>query len=174
MNILTRPFTIAALVLATGVLCSCDGQYTMTDSFPSGIRTVHVPVWTRSKDVYRRGIEDRLTEAVIKRVQQDSPYKNTDRSRADTLLTGRLENIEQRVLSFDPDVGQAREMEMVLTVSWEWKDLRSGRVLRKESALRVSGTYIPQEPLDEDFFQGGETVINKIARRIVEQMQSDW
>ena len=44
----------------------------------------------------------------------------------------------------------------------------------KRDNFQVSGTYIPTPPFNESFFQGSEDIINKAARLLVEQMESDW
>ncbi|MFW6066368.1 MAG: LPS assembly lipoprotein LptE [Planctomycetota bacterium] len=150
-----------------------DG-YSFSSGYPEDVRTVAVPIWNVGKNVYRREIEFRLTEALVKRIELDTPYKVAAKTDADTLLTGTVDNISQRVLSTNPDTGLPREMEMTITVSFEWTDLRSGEIRADRSNVRVSGTYVPHEPLSEDFFTGSEDVINRLARRIVEQMESDW
>lgn len=116
----------------------------------------------------------RLTEAVVKRLELDTQYKVTDKSRADTELRGTIDRVSQRVLSFNPDSGLPREKELTVTVSFTWTDLRSGKVLAQRRSFRQAGTYIPPQPFGEDFFQGSEDVVNKLAKRIVEQMETDW
>ena len=178
---------IATGALLAGALstsgCSNDPTrgYTLNSQYPDDVKTIHVPIWHRGKGVYRRGLEMRLTEALVKRVQQDTPYKVTGKSRAETELRGTIDNVSQRVLSFNPDTGRPREKEITLTVSFAWTHLGSGKVLKRQKNFRQSGTYIPPEPLGEapeplgeDFFQGSEDVINRLARRIVEQMAEEW
>ncbi len=173
--------TIIASALAVGTLlagggCSSDPTkgYTLKSQYPQDIKTVSVPIWHRGKQVYRRGLEMRLTEAVIKRLELDTPYKVTDKSRADSELRGTIDRVSQRVLSFNPDFGRPREMEITVTVSFTWTDLRSGKVRAQRKDFRQAGTYIPPQPLGEDFFQGSEDVVNRLAKRIVEQMEADW
>jgi len=173
--------TVIARALAAGVLlggagCSNDPTkgYTLKSQYVEGVKTVSVPIWHRGKEVYRRGLEMRLTEAVIKRLELDTPYKVTDKSRADTELRGTIDRISQRVLSFNPDSGLPREKELTVTVSFTWTDLRTGKVLAQRKGFREAGAYVPPQPFGEDFFQGSEDVVNKLARRIVEQMEADW
>ncbi|MCE5278301.1 MAG: LPS assembly lipoprotein LptE [Planctomycetaceae bacterium] len=162
--------TVAALIAAG---CTNTG-YTMQDQYRTGIKTVAVPVWSRGKDVYRRDIELRMTEAVIKQIELQTKYKVADKTGADTLLTGRIDDISQLVLSYDAASGNAREIEVVVTLSFVWTDLRSGKELAKIPAMTVAGTYIPLSPYTEEFFQGSETVLNKAARMVVEQMAEPW
>jgi len=141
--------------------CGSDPRqgYRVGNLYRPGIESVAVPVFTRGKDVYRRGVEIRLTEAVVKHLQTHSPYQVTTRGRADTVLTGTIEQISQRVLNSDTDTGRTRELEMIIVASIRWKDLRTG---------------IPPAPLSEDFFQGSQDALNRLARRIVEKMEADW
>jgi len=165
---------LAGALWMTG--CSEDPTqgYTLKSQFPDDIRTVHVPLWHRGRNVYRRGLEMRLSEAIIKRLELDTPYKTTSKDRAHTELTGTIDTISQRVLSFNPDSGLPREKEITMTVSFTWTDLRTGRDIVRRTNFRQSGTYIPPAPLSEDFFLGSEDVVNKLAQRIVEQMAAEW
>jgi hypothetical protein len=131
-------------------------------------------MWQRGKDVYRREIEMRVTEAVVKRIEQDTPYKVTTKERADTLLSGSIDTIEQRTLSFNPDTGQPRETELTLIISFTWRDLRTGRILAERKSMTITGRYTRQDPIEEDFFQGSENVINRLARQVVEKMEQPW
>ncbi len=172
------------LALAAGMLsamsapgCLSDDPtvgYTARNQYRKGIRTVAVPIWTRGKDVYRRDVETRLTEALVKRIELDTPYKVTDKQKADSLLTGTIERITQATLSFNPDTGQVRELEVAFTVTFKWKDLRTGDILVNRRNFRVADVYIPPDPFNEDFFRGSESLMESLARRIVETMEADW
>ena len=166
-------------LLMAGVLGGCLSDdptlgYTARSQYRQGIRTVAVPIWTRGKDVYRRDIEIRLTEALVKRIELDTPYKVTTKQQADTILTGTIDTISQQTLSFDPDSGDPREMQLTFTVSFKWEDLRTGNVVVEKKNFRVAGVYLPPAPFNENFFQGSEDLLDKLARRIVETMEADW
>lgn len=169
---------ILGLLMAGGVGgCFSDDPtmgYTAHSQYRRGIRTVAVPIWTRGKDVYRRDTEIRLTESLVKRIELDTPYKVTTKQQADTILTGTIDLISQQTLSFDPDTGSPREMQLTFTVSFKWEDLRTGNIIVKKKNFRVAGVYLPPVPFNEDFFQGSEDLIDKLARRIVETMEADW
>ncbi|HUT58319.1 MAG TPA: LptE family protein [Phycisphaerae bacterium] len=172
-----RRLTAILLTLLAGATavpgCSNDPNkgYTFKSPYPSGVKTVAVPIWGRGKYVYRRGLEFRLTEALQKQVELDTPYKVVRKPRADTELTGTIDQIAQRPLSINPDTGRPREMEITFFVSFKWTDLRSGEVLVERTNFRVAGTYLPAAGFNEDFFQGSEDVIDRLAARIVEQME---
>jgi hypothetical protein len=165
-----------AFTAASAWGCSADPTkgYSLASQYDTGIKTVCVPIWTRGRNVFRREIEFRLTEAVVKKIELDTPYKVVDKARADTELRGTLDLVSQRVLSFNPDNGLPRETEITMSVSFTWTDLRSGKAIKQVANLRQSAVYIPPSPLSEDFFQGSEDVVNRLAQRVVEQMESDW
>ncbi len=174
----------AILALAAGILsaillpgCLSDDPtvgYTARSQYRKGIQTVAVPIWTRGKNVYRRNVEIRLTQALVKRIELDTPYKVTDKQKADTLLSGTIERIEQATLSFNPDTGRPREIEVAFTVAFKWEDLRTGDVIVDRRNFRVADVYIPPHPFNEDFFRGSESLMERLARRIVETMEADW
>ena len=171
----------AAVMLAAVVPAGCvewdgDGQgaYTLRNHYRTEVSSVYVPIWTRGKDVYRRELEYRLTEAIIKRIEMDTPYTITDRPRADSELTGQLLLVEQGVLGRNPDSGDVLEQEIEMVIAFAWRNLQTGEVMAEEVALQVRGTYIPECPLGEDFFQGSQDVIEKAARLVVEHMEAEW
>jgi len=164
-------YPIVILPLLATILGGCG--YTMDSPFPDDVQTVNVPIFTRGKDVFRRDIEFSLTEAVIKRLQLDTPYRLADRQTADTELKGEIKEIEQQVLDYDPDTGVPREIAATFTISFVWRDLRTGEDRVKRDNVKFMVTYIPHEPFDETFFQGQEEAVNLVAKRIVEQLETD-
>ncbi len=170
---MNRTWTVFAVGLAAAASAAGCG-YNLRSDYRPGIRTVAVPVWRRGTQEYRRDIEIRLTEALVKHIEASTPYKVVDASRADTLLAGTLKSATQRVLTFDPRMGRAREIQLRLIADFTWKDLRSGEILVDRKDFRVATTYIPEAPLSEDFFLGSEDAVNKLARRVIEQMKQPW
>ena len=169
--------TPVMLLAAVAAGCNADPtrSYTTLSQYPSHFRTVAVPIFRRGAGEFRRDIEIRLTEAVIKRIEAETPYKVVDRSRADTLLTGTLRWARIQPLSFDSRTGTAREIQLRLSVDIAWQELGgAGRTLVDRKDFRVSADYIPPCPFSEDFFVGSEDAINEMAGRIVEQLAKPW
>ena len=174
---MTRLRLLSLIVLVAAGCTNSDPTkgWTIASQYRPGIRTVAVPIWTRGAKEFRRDIEIRLTEAVCKTIEAETPYKIVqDRGRADTLLTGTLRQVRQHVLSFEPRTGTAREIQMTMVVDFTWSDLRTGEVLAEAKAMKVSAEYIPLAPFSEDFFQGSEDALNRVALRVVEQMHNPW
>jgi hypothetical protein len=185
MNTTQRCLTLLAISLLAILPAGCDKQdmewnvdpqmgYTGRSPYRTGIRTVAVPIWKRGKEIYRRDLEFRFTESLVKRIELNTPYKVTTKDKADTLLTGTIEKITQTTMSMNPDTGVPREMQVTFTVSYQWEDLRSGRKLVRKKHYNVAAVYLPTPPFNETFFVGSEDLMDRLARRIVETMESDW
>lgn len=140
----------------------------------SDVKTIAIPVWTRGHGVFRRGLEMDLTKAVINCIQVDTRYSITSAAKADTKLTGQIDEIRQRPLSINTDTGRARAMETTFIVSFKWVDLRSGDVLVKKDRFQIIDQYIGEYPFGETFFTGSQAVIDQAAQRIVEQLEQGW
>ncbi len=170
---MTHPRTFTCAVLALAATAGGCG-YSFAPLYPANVTTVAVPIWNRGEGIYRRGVEVRLTEALVKQIELKTGYKVTDKQSADTELVGTIDVIEQAPPSYNPDTGRPRQQELTIRVSFTWRDLREGKILAHRENFPVTGVYFPHEPFSEIFFQGSEDVINELARRIVEQMQSSW
>ncbi|HTK73694.1 MAG TPA: LPS assembly lipoprotein LptE [Gemmataceae bacterium] len=126
---------IYPLFVALG-LCGCESAghfsvfgYTTKPNYDEGIRTVHVPIFENI--TFRRGLEYDLTRAVIREIEQKTPYKVVgDRCRADTELSGTILNANKNLLNRN-QLNEIREAETVVTVSLVWKDLRTGEILSR-------------------------------------------
>jgi len=144
--------------------------YSTQRPFRKDIESVHVPIF-QSKE-FRRGIEFQLTEALQKRIQLDTPYRIAGKKLADTELTGEVLEVRQRGFADDFITAQPREIGATFVVSFRWKDLRTGEILVERPRFVQTVEYIP--PLGERFFEGNERAIDKLAERIVEEMETDW
>ncbi len=63
-------------------------QYGQSARFPRDVQTVYVPMI--ESDSFRRFLGERLTEAVCKQIEIDTPYKVVNDPNADTVLYVRL------------------------------------------------------------------------------------
>ena len=164
---------ITGLTLTSLVCCgyTTDREkiYRTTNTQKNPIRTVAVDVFG-SKE-FRRGLELQLTEAVKKRLNSDSPYRLANKEYADTLLSGEIKEVRQSTIGRDFRNVLPRETVQTVVVSFKWKDLRTGEVLVDRPNFVQSVDYI--RPLHEDFYHASERAMDRMAERIVEQMESD-
>jgi len=160
-----------ALVSAAG----CG--YTVGAPFSPEIRSVHVPIFKSGSN--RRFLEYQLTEAVQKQIQQRSHFRLVKEADADTRLTGRIIDLRKSALGQTAN-SDARELQVNLQVEMTWEDLRSGAILRQQRIplppemlqLAAQAEYAPE--VGQSLATGDQTVIDRLARNIVDMMETPW
>ena len=147
-----------------------EGGYRWNSLYREDIQTVAVPIFT-TKD-FRRGVEFRLTEAVIKDLELHAPYKVVPKDRADSILEGEIIAVSIGTISKDFQTNLPREQQLVVQVDFVWKDIRTGRILAQRRNLQGQTTFYPS--LGEGEFVGTQRAIERLALNIVQEMQADW
>lgn len=175
----TLPLSVCLLagIGVSAILSGCAGGgalagYSHEELFAEDVQSVAVPIF-ENRTFYRQ-TEFKLTEALIKEIEQRTPYKVTDSGSADTILTGTVLSVNQRLLSRDFESGLSQEVQVVVTVGFEWKDLRSGEIRRKRARIRGTGEYIPTRGAGEPFEVARHEAVDDLATRLVSAMRSDW
>ncbi len=179
-----KRLTLAVPMLATLSLavCGCgynqsggtenklEGGYHWNSLYREDVQTVAVPVFA-SKD-FRRGVEFKLTEAVIKQLEAHAPYKVVPKDRADTILEGQVTSVTASTIASDFRTNLPREQQLTVTVDFVWKDLRTGRILAQRKGLTQQAMYYPT--LGEGASTGQLDAVERLALTIVQEMQADW
>lgn len=170
------PFSFFLLPLSCGYNQSgsskntLEGGYHWNSLYREDVQTVAVPIFT-NKD-FHRGVEFRLTEAIIKQLEAHAPYKVVPRERADTILEGEIVSVTLGTISRDFQTNLPRETQLLLTVNFLWKDLRTGRILTQRVNFQTTNVYY--QTLGEGQFVGSQNAVEKAALEIVQALQSDW
>ncbi len=144
--------------------------YHWNSLFREDVQSVAVPIFT-NKD-YRRGVELRLTEAVIKQIETRAPYKVVPKDRADTVLEGQITQVWAAAITRDYQTNLPREQILNITVDLIWKDLRNGQILMQRKNFSRQVVFYPT--LGEGEFIGSQDAVEKFAMDIVQEMQADW
>ena len=152
------------------LLAGCG--YTTKDLYPRNIRTVAVPILANR--TFYRGVEQDLTEALIKEIELRTPYKVASSDTADTIFHGTITNVSQRTLSSAREGGLPEELEVRITVSFEWRNARTGEILRQRKDFDAVGRYIPAKGVGESFSVAQHNAVQLLAQDIVSTMRSDW
>jgi hypothetical protein len=138
-----------AAVALTLPSCESDGNftilgYTTKPNYDCSIHTVRVPIFQNR--TFRQGIEFDLTRAVVREIEQKTPFKvvgpNVD---ADTELTGIIVSYIKNTLNVNP-LNEIREQETDLTVEVTWRNLRTGEYLSNPRKPGSSGPALPPLP----------------------------
>ena len=161
---------IGGLCLGVGLIALTGCGYSTMRPFPTDFRTIHVEMF-QSRE-FRRELEFRLTEALQKRIEMDTPYRIAPRRTADVLVSGEILDVSTRTFGSDLDSDQPREIGTTITVRLRVKDLRDGRILVDRPKFVFQSTYIP--PVGESFNQGMTRGLEGLAERIVQTLETPW
>ena len=172
MKYLRAIFVAAVVAVAVSGCQTTDPRtgYTSKSLFDESIKSVQVNIFSTKE--FRRGLEFELAEALVKRIEADTPYKVLKGVQADTVLDGQIKAVRQGVLAdlYQSDLPAEKQQQLV--VSFVWKDRRTGRILAEGNDVRVAAEYNP--PAGETFFVGEQDLMDKMARKIVSQMRQSW
>lgn len=138
--------------------------------FRNDIRTVHVPIF--ESDSNRRFLAQRLTEAVVKQVEQGTPLTITDPSVSNSFLRGRLVRDQKNTVT-ENQFDDARAVRTSFRVEIDWVD-RAGVPLmpRRSVIIDHSVDFIPEG--GQSLATAQQEVIERIAREVVGQMEMPW
>ncbi len=118
--------------------------YSTRPNYDTRYRTIRVPI-CRNRTYMTvtpvPGLEMDLQRALVREIQQKTPYK-VRQDDADTELLVTIVNFQKNLLNYT-QFNTVREAETVLTVEFLWRDLRTGEILTK-TARRFG------EPLDPE------------------------
>ena len=161
---------MASLAAALIVPCVTGCGYTTARPFPTDIRTMHVEI-LQSRE-FRRELEFRLTESIVKRIEMDTPYRIAPRASADAVLTGEILSVQNRTFGDEFATDRPREIGSIVAIRFRVQDLRTGAVLIDRPRFVYQTSYIP--PVGETFTTGMVRALDGLAEQIVESMESDW
>jgi hypothetical protein len=198
-----RLFLASAVLLGTVslLLPSCQSEsgftilgYSPAPNYRSDIRTVRVPLFKNMtyRDSTRQGLEFDLTRAVIREIEQKTPYKVVSPGcDADTELTGTIVRLQKTIINRN-QLNEVREAETLLGVELVWTDLRSGEVLSRPAPAVPpppdgGPAVVPPAPPVIAFSQAhfipelGESpttaykrAVDRLAVQIVSLMEEPW
>ena len=164
---------VGVLFVCIGLCCGCGGLTGYSDEalFPEDVDSVYVEMFDSQS--LRRGTEYKLSDALSKRIEAETPYKViSNRDRADTVMSGRLEGIGSSALSTERQVGRVLESEVRLTAVVSWKNLKTGQLLIDNKSVTASASYSTWQNQTLDY--AAALAANKLAQRIVELMEKEW
>jgi hypothetical protein len=174
---MTAKSLTSCLLMATclGPLCGCAGyRWGQQTLYRSDIRTVHVPIF--QSESFRRGLGERLTEAVVKQIETTTPYRVVGAEQADSVLLGRILGDSKQVVADDRfDVPRVIDADLVVEI--QWRGLQ-GDLLTNTAAVPLDPYYLQLEQSEVLIPESGQSLvlsqqyaIEDLARQIVSAME---
>ena len=132
------------------------------------LKTVHVPMFQSNS--LRIDLGEWLTEAVIKEIEQRTPYKVVSNPLADSVLTGRIMWDNKHVLSENIN-DEPRNLIFNAAVHVTWID-NCGQIL-VQNVINVGADFVPEA--GQSITSAEQVIIRKLAAQIVSNMEAqNW
>ena len=170
----------AALVVALLGLIGCAHYQVGSETlYAPDIQTVYVPMI--ESESFRRELGERLAEAVVREIEQHSPYKVVGSPDADAVLSIRLLDDTRRVLIEDQfDAPRALENALHAEVSFVNRrrlglDPAAPMLVEVPSELLiVRETSVMVPALGQSVTSSQQQAIERLAREIVGRLEQPW
>jgi hypothetical protein len=173
-----REFAWLALASPLAAALGCAG-YRMgaRTLYPPDIETVYVPIIESNS--YRRNLGEWLTEAVVKQIEKDTPFKVVNTPEADSVLSCRIISDTKRI-AMESSTDEGRELQVGWQVSVNWVD-RKGDIIKPEqqipapqalNTIQDGASMFPE--IGQSITTAQQTSIERLARQIVSMMESAW
>lgn len=157
--------------------CASDPRsgYSTSTTFPEDVSTISVPIFKNTSTTV--GIEAGVTEAIIKELQRQSGMRvvsGDGGGGADSRLRGVITQVQLRKMSVRSGTGLVQELAYQITVDFDWKDERNGKVLVSRREFTATDTFVPATGVGERIEVGLNATTQRLAKDIVNEMRSAW
>lgn len=163
----------AVLCLVTLVITTngCAGyRFGASSLYRPDVQTIAVPVV--ESESLRPFLGERLTEAIVREIQLQTPYTVSSASTAQSILQVRILSDSKLVLGEDIN-DNPRDLQVGMLASVAWTN-RLGEPLTRQPSytLEVTENFVPEG--GQSMVTAQQDVIDRLARRIVSQIEADW
>ncbi len=170
----------AALASLSALLPACTADpakgYSFSSTYSGAVQSINIPVFGNAS--FARGLETELTSAIISEVRKGTPWRVEQTAAAQSTLSGTITSSELRKLSTARDSGFVEQLAVEITVDFEWKDNRTGKVLVGRKSFSAAEAFVPARgvsgPVNERIEVGQHAAIAELARAIVAELRSSW
>lgn len=169
--------SIGILGLVCAMLLSGCG-YTRKTVLPRNIKTIYVETVKNklmAEDIYayQQGLEMDITNAVIRRLQQDGTIKVAERQDADAILKTDLLALEQEGLRFD-QLEEVKEYRLFIVVRLRLVDAKTGDLIWEEPNFTGDNEYYVTPVTSIGDQKASVDVVTRLAYNIVDRIAEDW
>jgi hypothetical protein len=165
-----RSATTLALMLALAVPAVVGCGYSVRPPFQQNIRTVYVPMFQSL--VFRRDVNLRLTETIIKEIERRTPYKVVGKPEgADTTLAGTVNFADKNIVVENP-FNLPRQLQTNLTATLTWTDNRTEKMVGTPFVVAAAVNFFPE--VGETSMAAFQRACDRIAEEVVGAMEKPW
>ena len=163
--------------LAAAVILSGCG-YTRKTVLPRNIKTIYIET-VKNKlcldDIYlyQPGLEMDITNAVIRRLQQDGTVKVVEQKKADAILKTDLLAFEQEGLRFD-QLEEVKEYRVFIVVKLRLVDAKTGNLIWEEPNFTGDNEFYVTNVTSIGQQKAALDAVDRLASNIVDRIVQDW
>jgi ethanolamine utilization protein EutQ (cupin superfamily) len=152
--------------------------YTRKTVLPRNIKTIYVETVKNKLDMervysYQQGLEMDITNAVIRRFQQDGTVKVAKQKTADAILKTDLLAYEQEGLRYDQLEG-VEEYRLFIVVKLRLVDAKTGDLIWEEPNFTGDNEYYVSNVVSLGEQKAALEAVDKLAANIVDRVVQDW
>ncbi|MCK5381460.1 MAG: hypothetical protein KAJ81_08315 [Candidatus Latescibacteria bacterium] len=162
-------FCVSLLLLAAG--CS---YYSFSGALPAHLKTVAVPLFGNEEQrmlIY--GVEESLTDAVIEGFVKDGNLKVVDRTRGDSMVSGRIVEIREEPFTYTADE-QAKQWKVRIFMAVAYEDVKKKETRWEEKSLEGWGVYEVVTGDPDERQKGVDAAVGMLVEEIVDRTVAGW
>lgn len=172
---LGRPY-ILLLLFFLGLFSGCG--YTNKTRLPENIKTIHVDtvgfdIPTKDIYAYEPGLEIKITNAIIRRLEQDGNLKVVPREEADAILVAKLTRFDQEGVRFNI-IERVTEYRLFITLDMQLLNGKNDAVIWGEPTFTGDTEYFVTDVRSVGRSEAAERAIERLARNVVDRIVEDW
>lgn len=164
------------VLVAVMALSGCG--YTRKTVLPRNIKTIYVETVKNKLEIeevfaYQPGLEMDITNAVIRRFQQDGTVKVATQKNADAILKTDLLQFEQEGLRFTNLEGVS-EYRLFIVVKLRLVDAKTGDLIWEEPNFTGDNEYYVTDVVSIGEQKAAMDAVGQLADNIVDRVVQDW
>ncbi len=171
-----KHFLVFVLSLA---LLGAGCGYTQKTVLPRDIKTIYVETVTNGIQIgqvyaYQPGVEIKITNAIVKRLNQDGNLKVVgSRDQADAILEAELSRYEQEGVRFNA-LERVEEFRLFIVLNMRLIDNKTHSPIWAEPNFSGDSEYYVSEIRSIGREEAAEIAVDRLAKNVVDRIVEEW
>ncbi len=178
MKFFRFPFRPVLGILAGVSLLISGCGYTQKTTLPRGMKTIYVDTVRNEVPVdqvyaYHPGLEMMITNAILRRLEQDGNLRIVRSEDADVLLRASMVGFEQHGVRFNTLEG-VEEFRLFIVLQMKLLDAKNNELIWEEPNFTGDAEYFVSAVRSIARGEAAERAVNRLARNVVDRIVEDW
>ncbi len=152
--------------------------YTSKTTLPRDIQTIYVNTFQNKLSMdrvfaYEPGLEIKITNAIIQRLQRDGNLKVVSQDQADSVLEGDFIGLDQEGTRFT-GLERVEEYRLFIVVALRLRDPKTSQLIWEETNFSGDASYFVVGPRAISRGEAVDKAVERLARNVVDRIVEDW